>query len=299
MLANSPRRIAKEGVMNRSAWAKSSYSSLLLVFFSEISMTSSASLAKSMFAVLPPAGVTALRLSFAALILAIIFRPWRRGLIGSWRATIVYGVSLACMNLCFYLAIARIPLGVVVGIEIMGPLGVAVVNSRKKMDFLWILCAVVGLGMVLPLRDFAQAIDPVGVLFAVAAGLFWALYIIFGKKSSGQTGAISVSIGMGLGALLILPLGLWQSGSLMLSPTILAYGFALSIISSALPYSLEMIALRRLPARVFGTLMSLSPALAALSGFFFLGEMLSLSQWCGLCCIVIASAGTSITSHDH
>ncbi|MDD2966580.1 MAG: EamA family transporter [Desulfovibrionaceae bacterium] len=284
--------------MNRSEWAKSSYASLLLVLFSEISMTSSASLAKSMFAVLPPTGVTALRLGCAALILAMIFRPWRRGLpAGSWPATIWYGISLACMNLSFYLAIERIPLGVVVGIEIMGPLGVAVLNSRKKMDFLWIGCAVLGLALLLPLRDFAQAIDPVGLLFAVCAGLFWALYIVFGKKSSGQTGPISVSIGIGLGALLILPLGLWEAGSQLFSPVMLAYGFALGIISSALPYSLEMMALRRLPARVFGMLMSLSPALAALSGFLFLGEILSFAQWGGLCCIVAASAGTSLTSH--
>ena len=273
---------------------ESPYFAVLLVLCAEVSMTSSASLAKSMFAMLPPEGVTALRLSCSALLLYAAFRPWRTGLPrGAWRSTALYGLSLGAMNLLFYLAIGRVPLGVAVGIEIMGPLTVAALTSRRPVDFCWIGLALAGLSLLLPLRQCGGALDPLGVCFAVGAGTCWALYIVFGKKAGGAGGPVSVCVGMLAGAALVLPIGVHASGAALFRPLHLGYGLALGLISSALPYVLEMAALSRLPARTFGTLMSLSPGLAALSGFLFLGERLDMWQWMGLACIVAASMGAS------
>ncbi len=283
--------------MQWSSVCQSSYGAVLLVLCSELSTTASASLAKSMFALLPPESVTALRLGCSALVLCFIFRPWRSGLPRhAWRSTALYGLALGCMNLLFYMAIQRVPLGVAVGIEIMGPLSVAVFTSRRWVDFVWIGLAVCGLSLLLPLGHFTAAIDPVGVCFAAGAGSCWALYIVFGKKASGSSGPASVCIGMLGGAALVFPLGLHAGGMALFAPHALALGFFLGIISSALPCGLEMYALSRMPARTFGTLMSLSPALAALSGFLFLGETLGGVQWVGLLLIVAASMGTSASS---
>lgn len=282
-------------MMTFSGFARSSYAAVGLVLLSQISMTSGASLAKSLFSLLPPAGVTSLRLAFSALVLLCFLHPWKGTQPKiSWKNALIYGVAVGCMNLSFYYAIERIPLGVAVGIEIMGPLSVALASSRRLLDVAWVVSAVTGLSLLLPLQNFSMSIDPIGVALAVLAGVLWAAYVVFSKRNSSSGGAHFVMYGMIAGTLLIMPVGIWESGSLLLEPHILFYGACLGIASSALPYSLEIIALKRLPARVFGTLLSLSPGLAALSAFIFLGELLSLAQWIGLGFIIVASIGTSV-----
>ncbi|TWI54307.1 inner membrane transporter RhtA [Pseudomonas duriflava] len=278
-----------------SKWLLSLYPVLLLLI-SMTSIQSSASLAKSLFPVLGPEGVTALRLLFSALILLVVMRPWKalaRG--NAWKTLIGYGVALGVMNLSIYLAMQRIPIGIAVAIEFTGPLAVAMFASRRLIDFVWIILAVIGLYLLLPIGHAAGGVDPLGAVFALLAGLCWALYIVFGKKAGATYGAATVALGSTVAALVIFPVGVFQAGSRLLDPTLLPVVLTVAILSSAIPYALEMQALTRLPSQTFGTLMSLSPALGALSGFVFLNETLTLAQWFALLCIVIASIGATLT----
>lgn len=274
-----------------SLWAPVVY--LLLCI---LSVQASASLAKSLFGVLAPQGVTALRLGFAALILLAVFRPWRRRVpLGAWRPIVAYGVALGCMNLSFYMAIARIPLGIAVAIEFTGPLAVAAFTSRSRQELLWVALAVAGVVPLLPLGAFSADLDPVGVGFGFCAGFFWALYMIFGKKAGMIRGTDSVALGTAVAAMIALPVGLFCEGTALFSPAVLPSGLLVGIFSSALPYGLEMMAMTRLSTQTYGVLTSLEPALAALSGFVFLGETLTLLQWGALACVMGASLGATLT----
>lgn len=267
-----------------------------LILMSMVSIQCSASFAKTLFALTTPQGVTALRLGFSALILLLVFRPWRRKVpVGAWRHIIAYGIALGCMNLTFYMAIQLIPLGVAVALEFCGPLALAMVASRRLLDFVWIALAVFGVLALLPLGPVSSGVDPVGCAFALGAGLCWALYIVFGKKAGAINGTSSVALGTLVGALLIFPVGLASAGTQLFSPALLPGALLIGIFSSALPYGLEMIALEKLPAQTFGILMSLEPALAAFSGFLFLHEQLSLLQWMALACVTTASMGATFT----
>ena len=275
----------------------SPYGSLCLLLVSMISIQCSASLAKTIFPLVGPEATTALRLLVSAAILLVVIRPWHRQIPRqSWMPIILYGLSTGCMNMCFYQAISRIPLGVAVGLEFTGPMAVAMLSSRKLTDFVWIVLAATGLYLLLPLRA-TDNVDPLGVLFALCAGFCWGLYIIFGKKagSSGDSAA-SVALGMFVGACFIFPFGLASAGTAMFAPSILPLAIVLGIFSSALPYGLEIYALKNLPSRTFGILMSLEPALAALSGFVFLRETLTGSQWLALFCIIVASIGATVSA---
>lgn len=261
-----------------------------------LSIQASASLAKSLFSVMSPQGVTALRLGFAALILLAVFRPWRRRLpLGAARPIVAYGVALGCMNLSFYMAIARIPLGIAVAIEFTGPLAVAAFASRSWKELLWVGLAVAGVLPLLPLGAFTASLDPVGVGFGFCAGFFWALYMIFGKKAGVIRGTDSVALGTAVAAMIALPVGALCEGTALLSPAVLPSGLLVGIFSSALPYGLEMMAMTRLSTQTYGVLTSLEPAFAALSGFVFLGETLTLVQWGALACVMVASAGAALT----
>lgn len=261
-----------------------------------LSIQASASLAKSLFRVMSPQGVTALRLGFAALILLAVFRPWRRRLpLGALRPIVAYGVALGCMNLSFYMAIARIPLGVAVAIEFTGPLAVAAITSRSWKERLWVGLAVAGVLPLLPLGAFNTGLDPVGVGFGFSAGFFWALYMIFGKKAGVIRGTDSVALGTAVAAMIALPVGALCEGAALLSPAVLPSGLLVGIFSSALPYGLEMMAMTRLSTQSYGVLTSLEPAFAALSGIVFLGERLTLAQWGALACVMAASAGAALT----
>ncbi|WP_312798536.1 threonine/homoserine exporter RhtA [Pseudomonas sp.] len=267
-----------------------------LLLVAMISLQSSASLAKSLFPVLGPIGVTALRLLFSALLLVAVLRPWKvLGKGKPWKSLVVYGIALGIMNVSIYLAMQRIPIGIAVALEFTGPLAVAIIASRRLIDFVWIILAILGLVLLLPVGHAASGVDLLGAFFALLAGACWALYIVFGKKAGAVYGASTVALGSCIAALGVLPLGLYETGPGLFAVETLPVILAIAVMSSALPYVLEMMALTKLPTQTFGTLMSLSPALGALSGFIFLGETLTLGQWTALACIVAASIGTTLT----
>jgi inner membrane transporter RhtA len=269
---------------------------ILLLLVAMSSIQSGASLAKGLFPVVGASGTTTLRLCIAALILCLIMRPCRAPLTGkSWRALLGYGISLGAMNLLFYLSLKTIPLGIAVALEFTGPLALALLSSRRVLDFIWIALAICGLVLLLPTDSASAALDPIGMALALSAGVCWALYIIFGQKAGAEHGRHTVALGTTVAALVVLPVGIWQAGSSMLAVDILPVAIAVGVMSSALPYSLEMVALTRLPARTFSVLMSMEPAIGALCGLLFLSEQLSLTQWLAISAIIVASAGAAAT----
>ncbi|MFC4453211.1 DMT family transporter [Deinococcus sonorensis] len=267
-----------------------------------VSIQGGAALAKTLFPLLGPMAVTSLRVLFAALILGVVWRPRLQHLHRThWRALLPYGVALGLMNLSYYLALQRIPLGLTVTLEFVGPLGVAVLSSRRAQDFAWVALAAAGLLLIVPWPGHTSGLDLLGVLLALFAGVCWAGYILAGQRVAQRfPGPQGVAVGMGLAALVTLPFGL-VSGSASgawshLSLGVLATAVGVAVLSSALPYSLEMGALRVLPARVFGVLMSLEPALAAVIGLVFLGEQLRGLQWVAIVCVMAASAGVTLSA---
>jgi inner membrane transporter RhtA len=255
--------------------------------------------AKGLFPVVGASGTTALRMGLASLMLLAVWRPWRLRLNPrEIRVIVAYGLALGCMNFCFYLSLRSIPLGIAVALEFGGPLALAMAASRRAVDFVWILMAALGLLALLPMGLGSKALDATGVAYALAAGVFWALYIFFGRKAGAAHGGQTTALGMVVAAIVIVPIGVAQAGTHLFSPAILPAALGMALLSSALPYSLEMLAMPRLPTRTVGVLMSLDPALGALSGLFFLGEHLSWIQWSAVACIMAASGGSAATSRD-
>ena len=262
-----------------------------MVLAGQFSVTLGAAVAKRLFPLVGVEGMTAYRVGFAALLLMAIFRPWRLPLARRDAINLaVYGSVMGLMNLLIYRAFSLIPIGIAIAIEVAGPLTVAVVNSRRPRDVLAIVCAVVGLYYLLPLHDQPQQLNPAGVAYAMGAAVCWASYIVFGKRVSSLKGGQAVAWGMAVAALLNVPLGLVRAGAAMLVPSYIVLGFVIAVLSSAVPYSLEMVALRRLPARAFSMLSSIAPAIGALVGTLVLGEQLSLSQYLAIGSMVFASA---------
>jgi inner membrane transporter RhtA len=261
-----------------------------------VSLQCGATFAKSLFPAIGAAGTSALRVGFSALILIAVWRPWRRSLPAreaGWIA--LYGSALGLMNLLFYLALARLPLGPAVAIEFVGPLAVALIASRRRSDFLWIGLAILGLMLLLPIATTA-GLDPIGVALDLGAALAWALYILFGQRAGRVDGGQAVSLGMLTAALVAAPFGVAEAGASLLAPEILLSGLAVAIMSSALPYSLEMVALRRLDRKSFGVLMSLEPAVAACAGLVLLGERINAVQWLAIGLVIAASVGITVGS---
>ena len=269
---------------------------ILLVAMASIQV--GASVAKQLFPLIGPEAATFLRITLSALILASIWRPWRARLsLKAWGAVALYGGSLGLMNLIFYLSIERIPLGLAVALEFAGPLSVALLASRRPLDFFWAALAAGGIYLVLPTSGISADIDPWGAVLALIAGGFWALYIVFGKRAGRYVaGGNATAIGMIFAALVVVPVGVPHLDHRLNDIHVWAQALAIALMSSAIPYSLEMVALRRIPAKTFGILMSLEPALAAASGWAFLSENLSVFQWAAIGSIIVASAGTSVTS---
>lgn len=257
-----------------------------------------AALAKHLFPLVGIAGMTALRVGLSAVLLLVLWRPWRHPLARRQVADLaVFGIALGLMNLLIYAAFARIPIGLAVAIEVTGPLAVVVLASRRPADFAWVACAIAGLLLLLPLHpEPGSTLDPVGVLFAVGAAVCWAGYIAFGKRVSSLPPGQAVSAGMVVAALVTVPIGAGQAGAALLAPAVLWTGLGVAVLSSALPYTLEMMALRHLPPRVFGMLVSTAPAIAAVAGFAVLGERLTLLQWMAIACVVFASAGSAASA---
>lgn len=260
------------------------------------SIQSGASLAKSMFPIVGPQGTTTLRLIFASIIMLILLRPWRAKLTAqSLRTVIVYGMALGGMNFLFYMSLRTIPLGIAVALEFTGPLAVAIYASRRAIDFLWIALAVIGLILLIPTGATSTGLDLVGAGYALGAGVCWALYILFGQKAGADNGVQTAALGVMIAALFVAPIGIVHAGTALLTPSLIPIAIGVAILSTALPYTLEMIALTRMPARTFGTLMSIEPAIGALSGLIFLQEYLSFAQWSAIFCIILASVGATLT----
>lgn len=282
--------------MPRSRFASLFYPVAVLMV-SMASIQSGASLAKSLFPVLGAQGVTAMRLTFAAIILLVLLRPWRQPIARkSWGSLLAYGITLGGMNLMFYMALRTVPLGVAVALEFTGPLAVALYFSRKALDFLWIAIAVFGLWLLLPIGNLGQGVEPTGAVLALAAGVCWGLYIIFGQRAGSDHGTQGAALGVTIAAVFIAPIGIVHAGTALLDLHLLPALLGVAVLSSALPYTLEMVALTRLPARTFGTLMSIEPAFGALSGLIFLGEQLTFLQWLAIAAIIVASVGTTLSS---
>ena len=262
-----------------------------------LSVQGGAALAKELFPALGATGTVGLRIGISALILLAAFRPRLHRLSAAqWRAVVPFGVVLGVMNLVFYSALARIPLGLAVTVEFVGPLGVAVFGSRKLVDVTWVVLAAAGIALITP-WSANSGVDPVGVALAFVAGLCWAAYILLGGHLSRLlTGGAAVSIGMLVGALAVVPYAAATGGFAHLTAGRFAAGVGVALLSSAIPYTLEMIALKALPARTFGILMSLEPAVAALVGLVFLAEVLSPTQWLAVALVIAASAGSTLTS---
>ena len=270
---------------------------LLAVAGSIISVNFGAAYAKGLFPLVGSAGVTAVRVGLAAILLLAFWRPWRAPLARRDIANVVvYGLMLGFMNLLIYAAFARIPIGIAIAIEVIGPLAVVVLSSRHLRDFAWVACAAGGLYLLAPTTAHSAALDPVGVAAALGAAFCWAMYIVFGKRVSTLKGGHVVSWGMLVAAICTVPVGLAQAGTALFAPQILLGGLVVAVLSSILPYSLEMLALSRLPRKVFGILVSAGPAVGALAGFFVLGEVLTAVQWAAIGLIVVATGGSAATA---
>jgi inner membrane transporter RhtA len=267
-----------------------------LLLIAMASIQSGASLAKSMFPIVGAQGTTALRLIFASVIMLLLLRPWRARLDASTlRSVIIYGMALGGMNFLFYMSLRSVPLGIAVALEFTGPLAVALWASRRALDFLWIALAVVGLLLLIPVGQTGGGLDPIGAGYALGAGVCWALYILYGQKAGAENGIQTAALGVVIAALFVAPIGIAHAGSALLTPALLPVALGVAILSTALPYSLEMVALTRMPARTFGTLMSIEPAFGALSGLLFLGEKLTLWQWLAILAIITASVGATLS----
>ena len=270
---------------------------LLAVLGSVVALGIGTSFAKQLFPQVGSLGTTALRVGFSALLLLLIWRPWR------WTTTradakslVRYGVALGCMNLMFYQSLRTIPFGIAVAIEFSGPLAVAFFTSRQRLDYLWIALAIAGLGLLLPLGHDVASLNPEGVVFALGAAVCWASYIVFGKRVGHLHAGHSVALGLTMAAITVVPFGIWHAGSALLDPGILLFGLGVAAVSSAIPISLEMVALKRLTPAAFGVMASMEPAVAALMGVLVLDEQLTGLQWVAIVLVMCAAAGSAATA---
>ncbi|MET8387276.1 EamA family transporter [Streptosporangium canum] len=266
-----------------------------LVLLAILSVQVGAGFAKDLFSQLPPSAVVFLRIAMGALIMGVVARPRLKGLtrvdVG---LGVAFGVTLGVMNLSFYEALARLPMGIAVAIEFLGPLGVAVAASRRRLDLLWVALAGSGVVLLAPWGTAASRISWAGIGFALVAAVCWAGYILLsaavGQRFPGTTG---LSFAMIVSFLLIAPVGIGTGGADLLQPELLLIGLGVGLLSSVIPYSIELEALRRMPKQVFGILMSLEPAVAAMVGLLVLGEVLDVREWAAIGCVVVASVGAT------
>ncbi|WP_433378537.1 EamA family transporter [Streptosporangium sp. CA-115845] len=266
-----------------------------LVLLAILSVQVGAGFAKDLFSQLPPSAVVFLRIGTGALIMGMIARPRLKGLTrADLAAGAAFGLTLGLMNLSFYEALARLPMGIAVAIEFLGPLGVAVAASRRRLDLLWVVLAASGVVLLAPWGTSASRISWAGIAFALVAGACWAGYILLAASVGRRfPGASGLSLALIISFVLIAPFGITSGGADLLRPELLLIGVGVGLLSSVIPYSIELEALRRMPKRVFGILMSLEPAAAALVGLLVLGEVLQVREWAAIGCVVIASVGAT------
>ena len=268
-----------------------------------ITLCAGTSLAKGLFPFVGAEGTTTYRLVFSTLLLMAFWRPWRRA--WTWADVpilVLFGATLGLMNLLFYNAIKTVPFGLAIAVEFTGPLAVALWSSKKPLDFVWIVLAVAGMGLILPLGNAsgadmqAAAIDPMGIAYALGAGACWAVYIVVGQRVADRIGAFATPMGMLVAALLVTPVGISVAGSSLLNPEWMLAGLGIALLSSAIPYSLEMYSLKHLPKQTFSILLSLEPAVGALAGWLVLSEQLSTQQLGAIGLIMAASMGSAMTA---
>jgi len=268
-----------------------------------ITLCAGTSLAKGLFPFVGAEGTTTYRLVFSTLLLMAFWRPWRRA--WTWADVpilLLFGATLGVMNLLFYSAIKTVPFGLAIAVEFTGPLAVALWSSKKPLDFVWIVLAVAGMGLILPLGNTlgtdlqAAAIDPLGIAFALGAGACWAVYIVVGQRVADRIGALATPMGMLVAALLVTPLGISVAGASLLNLEWMLAGLGIALLSSAIPYSLEMYSLKHLPKQTFSILLSLEPAVGAVAGWLVLSEQLSSQQLCAIGLIMAASMGSAMTA---
>lgn len=267
------------------------------VLLAILSVQGGAAIAKSIFPLLGAAGTASLRIVLSAIILLIAYRPnFRKISATQWKLAIPYGIVLGAMNISFYLSLARIPLGLAVTLEFIGPLLLAISTSRKTLDFLWALLAAFGIALIAPWGTGSNNIDLVGASLALLAGVFWAAYIVIGGKTSKvMDGGQAVSIGMLVASCIVIPFAFTEGNLGEITPKLFLMGLAIALLSSAIPYTLEMNALKHLPAKTFSILMSLEPAVAAFCGLLFLHEHLSVFEWTAVAMVIIASTGSTLS----
>ena len=276
-------------------------SQLIAVVFMVLSMISyqiSASFAKQLFMVLDPLTVTILRLCFAAVIVCIMFRSWhilKRLSFLKWRDLLCYSAALGFMNILFYMSLGKLPQGIAVGLEFIGPLGLALLSIQRRSDYLWVGLAILGIGLMVPWGQAqSEQFSLIGAACALAAGLCWAFYIYFGQKVVQQNiGMHALTIAISLSALSLLPIGLYNNAAALVETQYWGKALAIAILATAIPYALDLQALKHLSKLSYGTLSSLSPALAALTGLLLLGEKIGWLQWIALLCVMLASVGVT------
>lgn len=266
----------------------------LSLFLAMVSVQYGATYAKGLFPAVGAQGATALRVGLGAVILAVVFRPWRTKIpLPALPALLGYGVSLGIMNLTFYMALRSIPLGLAVALEFTGPLAVAAFASRRASDLLWIGLACIGVLFLVPLGVSAHTTSLTGVGYALAAGAGWAAYSVFGSKTGAALGAAAPAIGTTIAAMIVVPIGVLHAGVALFGPSILLSGVIVAIFCCAIPFTLEMVALVAMPAQVYGTLTSVEPAIGAIAGLIFLHEHLTMVQIAAMSAIMLASVRTA------
>jgi len=268
-----------------------------LLLIAMVSVQVGASAAKGLFPRVGAEGAAALRLMIFSPIMLAVWRPWRLKLsVAGLPSLLGYGLALGAMNLTFYMSLRTIPLGIAVALEFTGPLAVAVLHSRRSSDLIWVGLAVAGLVLLLPVKGLGRPLDPVGMALALIAGGFWGLYIVFGQKAGATHGGAAVAMGGLVAALLVAPFGIAHAGRALLDPAIWPMALVVALMSSVIPYSCEIVGLTRLPTRTFGILMSLEPAVAALSGLIFLRERPTPLQVLAILAVIAASLGAVATT---
>ncbi len=268
---------------------------ILALFGSSLSVNAGAAFAKHLFPIVGASGMTTLRIGFAALFLMFISYVWEKkpSKPHDYKTLLLYGAILGMMNLLIYQAFARIPIGIAIAIEILGPLAVVLANAKRFIDFVWFALALAGLALFLPLKASETSLDIIGILYAIGAAVAWALYILVGKKLSRDSTLGTVAMGLFIATFVAAPFGIYEAGMTLLSPSVLLFGLLVALFSSALPFPLEMVALKRLPTHLFSLIVSASPIIAALCGWVILGEALLMHQWVAIFLIVIAIAGST------
>ena len=279
-------------------------SQLIAVVFMVLSMISyqiSASFAKQLFLVLDPLSVTILRLCFASIIICLMFRSWqilKRLSFLKWRDLLSYSAALCLMNVLFYMSLGKLPQGIAVGLEFIGPLGLALLSIKNRSDYIWVFLAILGIALMVPWGQ-AQGgnFSLFGAACALAAGLCWAFYIYFGQKVVHQNiGMHALTIAITLSALSLLPIGLYRDAPALLDTQYWPKALVIAVLATAIPYALDLKALKILSKLSYGTLSSISPALAAIAGMVLLGETIGMWQWLALVCIMLASVGVTFRS---